>query len=287
MVTYALPLMAWLKCFQNIKWVLVILWFRPFLFLTLPLEEFLIFSHIFNNLQYLTVKTLRALGISVGITRDGVNDAPVLKHADVNIALSGLTYAARTAAAIIITHRGLALLFMVLLSLEKSSPALATLLHTGYTLWLFDHPFKCKYYSTIPLNLHMSITFVCQRNIDSSNTPIVTLPHHRCFRIQPIWLPIWSYKASPNPNLVVHSLSQHCSICLYSASLLLPHYFQVLCVLIVVLLLRWATTAQSAPMIVLCGIAFVHGYDEAAPPWCVIGPAAWCLSQTIMWRHSV
>ena len=48
-------------------------------------------SQVFPDHKFLIVETLRQLGYSVGMTGDGVNDAPALKRADVGIAVSGAT----------------------------------------------------------------------------------------------------------------------------------------------------------------------------------------------------
>jgi H+-transporting ATPase len=65
------------------------------------------FGRVFPEHKYEIVKVLQARGHIVGMTGDGVNDAPALKQADCGIAVSGATDAARSAAALILTAPGL------------------------------------------------------------------------------------------------------------------------------------------------------------------------------------
>ena len=54
-------------------------------------SQVLVLMQVFPDHKFLIVETLRQLGYSVGMTGDGVNDAPALKRADVGIAVSGAT----------------------------------------------------------------------------------------------------------------------------------------------------------------------------------------------------
>lgn len=68
------------------------------------------FAEVFPEHKYGIVKALQDRGHLVGMTGDGVNDAPALKQADVGIAVSGATDAARGAAALILTEPGLSVI---------------------------------------------------------------------------------------------------------------------------------------------------------------------------------
>lgn len=65
------------------------------------------FAQVFPEHKYDIVRSLQAQGHLVAMTGDGVNDSPALKQADVGIAVSGATDAARAAADLILTAPGL------------------------------------------------------------------------------------------------------------------------------------------------------------------------------------
>jgi len=68
------------------------------------------FAQVFPEHKFHIVEVLQQRGHIVGMTGDGVNDAPALKKADCGIAVSGATDAARAAADIVLTTRGLAVI---------------------------------------------------------------------------------------------------------------------------------------------------------------------------------
>lgn len=70
-------------------------------------DEVGIFARVYPEDKYLIVEGMEREGHTVGMTGDGVNDAPALKEAQVGIAVEGATDAARAAADIVFTDAGL------------------------------------------------------------------------------------------------------------------------------------------------------------------------------------
>lgn len=68
------------------------------------------FAQVLPEHKYRIVEALQAKKNIVGMTGDGVNDAPALKKADVGIAVSGATDAARAASAIVLLAPGLSII---------------------------------------------------------------------------------------------------------------------------------------------------------------------------------
>jgi H+-transporting ATPase len=68
------------------------------------------FAQVFPEHKFHIVDVLRKLGHIVGMTGDGVNDAPALKQADCGIAVADATDAARAAASIVLMTPGLSVI---------------------------------------------------------------------------------------------------------------------------------------------------------------------------------
>ena len=68
------------------------------------------FAQVFPEHKFHIIDVLQKRGHIVGMTGDGVNDAPALKKADCGIAVSGATDAARAAASIVLLTDGLSVI---------------------------------------------------------------------------------------------------------------------------------------------------------------------------------
>ena len=77
------------------------------------------FAEVFPEHKYRIVELLQDKGHIVGMTGDGVNDAPALKKADSGIAVAGATDAAKSAADIVLTKPGLSVIIDAMIESRK------------------------------------------------------------------------------------------------------------------------------------------------------------------------
>jgi H+-transporting ATPase len=77
---------------------------------TSQVEEADGFAQVFPEHKFEIVKALQGKNHIVGMTGDGVNDAPALKQANIGVAVSGATDAARSAAELVLTAPGLSVI---------------------------------------------------------------------------------------------------------------------------------------------------------------------------------
>ncbi|VAH52852.1 unnamed protein product [Triticum turgidum subsp. durum] len=87
---------------------------------SLPVDELIEkadgFAGVFPEHKYEIVKRLQEKKHIVGMTGDGVNDAPALKKADIGIAVDDATDAARSASDIVLTEPGLSVIISAVLT---------------------------------------------------------------------------------------------------------------------------------------------------------------------------
>ncbi len=77
------------------------------------------FAQVYPEHKYHIVEVLQNRGHVVGMTGDGVNDAPALKKADAGIAVSGATDAARSAADMVLLSPGLSVIIRAIQESRK------------------------------------------------------------------------------------------------------------------------------------------------------------------------
>ncbi len=65
------------------------------------------FAEIFPEDKYKIVRLLQSMGHTVGMTGDGVNDAPALKQAEMGVAVSSATDVAKASASMVLTEEGI------------------------------------------------------------------------------------------------------------------------------------------------------------------------------------
>ena len=104
------------------------------------------FAQVYPEHKYHIVDVLQQRGHVVGMTGDGVNDAPALKKADVGIAVSGATDAARAAADIVLLSPGLS---VIINAIEESRKIFQRM--TNYALYRIAETIRVLLFMTLSI----------------------------------------------------------------------------------------------------------------------------------------
>jgi H+-transporting ATPase len=104
------------------------------------------FAQVFPEHKFRIVELLQSKGHIVGMTGDGVNDAPALKKADAGIAVAGATDAAKSAADIVLTMPGLS----VIVEAIKESRRIFQRM-TAYSIYRISETIRILFFITISI----------------------------------------------------------------------------------------------------------------------------------------
>ena len=104
------------------------------------------FAQVFPEHKFEIISVLQNNGHNVGMTGDGVNDAPALKKADCGIAVSGATDAARAAASIVLMTPGLS----VIIDAIKESRRIFQRMKS-YTIYRISETIRILFFMTLSI----------------------------------------------------------------------------------------------------------------------------------------
>jgi H+-transporting ATPase len=142
------------------------------------------FAQVFPEHKFHIVDVLQKRGHIVGMTGDGVNDAPALKKADCGIAVSGATDAARAAAAIVLLTPGLSVIIdaikesrrifqrMTSYAIYRIAETLGVLIFMTLSILLFNfYPLTAVMIVMLALLNDGAILSIAYDNVHYSNKP--------------------------------------------------------------------------------------------------------------------
>jgi H+-transporting ATPase len=141
----------------------------------LVLENIDGFAEVFPEHKYGIVKRLQAGGHIVGMTGDGVNDAPALKQADVGIAVAGSTDAAKSAAEIVLTNPGLSVIVDAMKESRKTFQRM-----TNYAIYRIAETIRALLFITLSIlafNFYPVTAFMIVLLALLNDTPIMTIAY--------------------------------------------------------------------------------------------------------------
>lgn len=130
---------------------------------------------LFSEHKYEIVKRLQARKHICGMTGDGVNDAPALKKADIGIAVSDATDAARSASDIVLTEPGLSVIISAVLTsraiFQRMKNYTVSQMETNivsfnilpFSLGYFANSFPCLQIYAVSITIRIVVCFLYWR----------------------------------------------------------------------------------------------------------------------------
>ncbi len=150
----------------------------------IEIEEADGFAQVYPEHKYHIVDLLQKRGHMIGMTGDGVNDAPALKKADCGIAVSGATDAARSAASIVLMSPGLSVIIdaikesrkiferMNSYAIYRIAETLRVLLFMTLAIWIFNfYPLTAVMIVMLALLNDGAILSIAFDNVHYKNQP--------------------------------------------------------------------------------------------------------------------
>jgi H+-transporting ATPase len=107
------------------------------------------FAEVYPEHKYHIVELLQNKGHIVGMTGDGVNDAPALKKANAGIAVAGATDAAKSAASIVLTKPGLSVIIDAIKTSRKIFERM-----TNYSIYRISETVRVLLFMTLSILIY-------------------------------------------------------------------------------------------------------------------------------------
>ncbi len=133
------------------------------------------FAQVFPEDKYHIVALLQSVGHIVGMTGDGVNDAPALKKADVGIAVAGATDAAKSAAHIVLTWPGLSVIVEAIQEARKIFQRM-----NSYAIYRIGGILRLLFFITLSLiifNFYAVTSFMVILQVLLNDIPILAIAY--------------------------------------------------------------------------------------------------------------
>jgi H+-transporting ATPase len=135
------------------------------------------FAQVYPEHKYEIVRALQRRGHLVGMTGDGVNDAPALKQAEVGIAVSGATNAAQAAASLVLTASGLG---VIIKAVEEARRIFERM--TSYATYRITETIRIMFFVVLAMltfNLYPITTVMIILLALLNDLPILTIAYDR------------------------------------------------------------------------------------------------------------